>query len=243
MKAIFSTLLFQPLFNILIFFYQTIAFHDFGLAIIFLTLLIRLILFPVFQKSTRHQRVMQELQPKLKKVQEEHKKDRTKQAAAMMAVYKDHNVSPFSGFLLLLVQIPVLIALYLVLRQSLSAESLKGLYSFISSPQKLNYSFLGLINLANRSIVVVSLAVITQYFQAKLSLPKIEKGRVLSQTEKMGRQMAYFGPILTAVIFFNFPAALGLYWLITSLFSIFQQLIINREFEHGKLAELRKNTD
>ena len=86
MAQFFYTILEQPLTNALIFFYNTIAFQDLGLAIIFLTLAIRLVLFPFFHKSARQQTVMQHLQPKLKAIQEQHKSDRAKQTEAMMAL-------------------------------------------------------------------------------------------------------------------------------------------------------------
>ncbi len=242
MANLFNTFLSEPLLNVLIFFYNTIALKDLGLAIIFLTILIRLILFPVFQKSARHQKEMQAIQPKIKKIQETHKGDREKQAQAMMAVYKEHKLNPFSGFLLLLVQIPILISLYHVFAKSLNSDSLVGLYNFISRPAELNYSFLGLISLAESNIFIVGLAAILQYWQGKLSLPKLEAGQALTAAEKMGRNMVFIGPILTVVILFNLPSALGLFWLVSSLFSVGQQLIINRENRDGSVDALRQKT-
>src|SRR3989344_1229472 len=110
MIEIYNSLIYQPILNILVFFYKTIAFYDFGLAIIFCTIFIRIILYPVFHKSAKHQSVMQKIQPKLEKVRELHKDDKEKQMKATMDLYKEHNINPFSGILLLLVQLPVLIA-------------------------------------------------------------------------------------------------------------------------------------
>lgn len=243
MSAIFHAILVNPLLNLLFFFYNTIALHDLGLAIIYLTVLVRLVLYPVFHKSARHQRIMQELQPKIKKIQDQHKNDRTKQAETMMALYKDHNISPFSGFFLILIQLPVLIALYQILR-NIGPDILSNLYSFIPAPASINATFLGLINLAERSILIVGLAALAQYFQGKLSFPKLEKGRVLSGAEKIGRRMVYLGPVLTLVIFLNFPAAVTLYWLVSSLFSIGQQVLINKQLDHGaRLGNIRQKND
>lgn len=237
MLYLYNLILYQPLLNILIFFYNTIAFGDLGLSIIFLTLLIRAVLFPVFHKSARHQVVMQRLQPELKKIQEIHKDNREKQTRAMMDLYKEHNVNPFSGFLLLLVQLPILIAIYQIILKSLKPGFLSGLYSFVSAPEAIKTSFLGLINLGERSIFIVGLAALAQYLQGRLSLPKIEAGRKPTPPEKMGRQMVFLGPVMTVVIFYNFPAAVGLYWLITSLFSIVQQIIVNKQIANGKLGK------
>ena len=242
MSAIFHAILFDPLLNLLFFFYNTIALKDLGLAIIFLTLLVRIVLYPIFHKSVRHQRIMQEIQPKLKKIQETHKNDKTKQAEAMMDLYKDHKVNPFSGFFLLLVQLPILIALYQILR-NIGPEILTGLYNFIPAPESINATFLGLINLSERNILIVVLAALAQYIQGKLSLPKQPKGHTPTQVEKIGRKMIYFGPILTIVIFFNFPAAVTLYWLVTSIFSIGQQILVNRQLDHAKLGNIHKEDD
>src|ERR1700710_1498116 len=152
----FYLVLYQPLVNALVFLYDTVALHDLGLAIIFLTILIRLLLFPLFHKSARQQTVMQRLQPKLKAIQEEHKEDRAKQTEAMMALYREHQVNPFSGILFLLVQLPVLITLYHIFLSSLSAQAFAAaLYHFVPAPNTLNTSFFGLINLSSRSIVMV----------------------------------------------------------------------------------------
>jgi YidC/Oxa1 family membrane protein insertase len=237
MIYIYNLIFYQPLLNALIFLYQTIAFKDLGVAIVLLTLLIRIILFPIFHKSVRHQTVMQKLQPRLKKIQEENRHNKEKQVQEMMAVYREHRVNPFSGFLLLLVQLPFLIALYQIFFNSLKPEFLADLYSFVSRPAAVGHSFLGLIDLGSPSILMVGLAAIAQYFQGKLALPKTEKGQELGQAERMGRQMVFIGPLLTLVIFYSLPAAISLYWTATSLFSIFQQLIINKQLAHGKLGK------
>ena len=137
----FKTILLNPLFNTLIFLYNTVAFNDLGIAIILLTLLIRLVLFPLFYKSTRNQLLMQRIQPEINKIQHTHKDNKEKQAQAMMELYKKHDVNPFSGFLVLLLQLPVLIAIYQVFLGGFSAQWLDSLYSFVVRPPKLQ-SFL-----------------------------------------------------------------------------------------------------
>ncbi len=243
MFYIYDLILYRPLLNALIFLYNTIAFGDLGLAIIFLTILIRFVLFPIFHKSVRHQTVMQQLQPELKKIQELHKGNREKQTEAMMSLYKQYDVNPFSGFLLLLVQLPILIALYQIILKSLKPGFLSGLYGFISAPTAINPNFLGLINLAERSIVVVALAALAQYFQGKLSLPPSTKGAAADTAQKISRQMVFVTPVITLVIFYNLPAAISLYWLVASLFSIFQQLVVNRQKENGKLGDIGKKNN
>ena len=218
-----------PILNLLIFFYQTIAFHDLGLAIIFVTLFIRLILYPFFHTGAKQQMLMQRIQPHVKKIQEEHKNDRDKQAKALMELYKEHGVNPFSSILLLIIQLPILIALYRIILSGLSGGALAGLYAFIPAPATINSLFLGFINLQAKNIWLVLLAAIAQYFQARLAIWRDPNNTAaLSAPEKMARQMAFIGPLITILIFYNLPAAVGLYWLASSLFSIVQQVIVNR---------------
>src|SRR3989338_7046261 len=243
---IYHVLIYQPILNILVGFYKTIAFYDFGLAVIFSTIFIRLLLYPIFNKSAKHQLVMQKIQPKIEKLKELHKENKEKQLKATMDLYREHGINPMSGIFLLFLQAPVLIALFMIFSNKLTPEVLSSLYSFITAPANINTSFLGLINLEQSSILMVSLAAILQYFQGKMMLPKIEKGRKLSTPESVGRQMVYFAPFLTLLIFMNMPAAISLYWAVSVTFSIFQQIIINRQFNPNPNEEpgkFRKKTD
>jgi YidC/Oxa1 family membrane protein insertase len=224
----FQTLFHDPLVNALIFLYNTVALQDLGLAIIYLTIVIRVIFLPLFYKGAKNQILIQRLQPELEKIQHDHKDNKEKQAQAMMDLYRKHNVNPFSGFLILLIQLPILIAIYRVFLEGFPPEILDSLYGFVTRPEYLNTSLLGLLDLEKKSILMVSLAAIAQYLQGILTLPKAKKGKELSTPERIGRQMVYIGPVLTVVILVNLPAAIGLYWFITSAFSALQQLYINK---------------
>jgi len=230
MAALFNTILYQPLFNALIALYNYVPFADLGIAIILLTILIRVILYPLFYKSFENQLVMQKLQPLIKKIQHDHKNDREKQARALMDLYKQHKINPFSGFLLILVQLPILITLYRLFLGDFTPEAFENLYSFISAPETIDNSLLGLINLKERSIVVVGLAAAAQYVQGKLSFARTDK-KDETAASKVGKQMVFIGPILTLLILTSLPSAVGIYWLTTSVFSIFQQIIITRKLD------------
>lgn len=230
MIYLYKIIFYQPILNILVFFYNTIAFRDFGLAIILTTLLTRIILYPLFHKGSHQNMVMQRLQPKIKEIQETHKHDKEKQSRALMDLYKEHGVNPFSGILLLIVQLPILIALYEIIQSGLGATVLSQLYSFVPAPDHINNLFLGFINLSDKNIILVILAAVAQYFQAKLSIYQV-KGVPLSQAQKIANQMVFMGPLITIFIFYNFPAAVGLYWLASSVFSVFQQLIVNKKIK------------
>ncbi len=225
MINLFNKFLYDPLLKSLVFLYQKFSFHDLGIAIIILTIIIRFILFPLFYKGAKDQAIMQRLSPKIKEIQKNHKDDKEKQTRALLDLYKEHKVNPFSGFLLLLVQLPILIALYKVFLNGLSVITLNG---------PINNLFLGIIDLNQRNIVLVVVAAAVQYYQGKLALPKINKpSNELDIAEKMGRQMVFMGPVLTFVFlyFFNLPSAVALYWLTTSIFSVIQQIIINKRIK------------
>ncbi len=233
MAFLFNEIIYRPLFNILIWFYS-LLFNDLGLAIIFLTVLVRLLLFPLFQKSLKHQKILQEIQPQIKKIQESHKSDKQKQTQAIMEFYKERKINPFMPIFLLLVQLPVLFALYRLFAQGVSESTLNALYPFVAKPVILNHTLLGLIDLGRPNIILTALATITQYFQGQLSLPQKQKGEALSPQERASRQMVYFIPVITLIFLLNLPSAIGLYWIATTIFSIIQQILVNRSFSYER---------
>ena len=229
MVSLFNTIFYQPLFNLLIYIYNNVAFKDFGLAVIMLTVLVRVVLYPIFHKGAKDQAIMQRLAPKLNEIKKKHKGDKEKLATETMRLYKEHKVNPFSQFaLLILVQLPILIALFQIFSQS------------IKTVPNLNPQFLNLVNLALPSLVLVLLAAVAQYFQVKLSLPPQSKSKEqnLSKEERIAKQMSfmtlYFMPFLTVIILYKLPSAIALYWLTTTAFSVIQQVIINRGLKNNE---------
>lgn len=221
MANLFNTYLYQPILSVLIFIYQNLSFHDLGLAIILLTIFVRVVLFPLFYKGAKDQALMQRLQPKIKKIQEDHKHDKTKQTQALLALYKEHKFNPFSGVFLLLIQLPILIALYQVFLRELNSSAFASPY------------FFNLINLSQKSLVMAAIAALLQYFQAKLALAPNQQANTNNQNPmaSMGKTMAYIGPFLTLVILASLPSALGLYWSVSGAFSVAQQIYINKKLK------------
>jgi len=216
----FNKFLYQPILGVLVFIYNNIAFHDLGLSIILLTVFIRLILLPFFYQGAKAQTKIQRLQPLVKKIQEDHKNNKEKQTHALLDLYKEHKINPFSSILLLVIQLPILIALYRVFLTGLSSSVF------------INYNFLGVIDLNQKSFLITILAVLAQYFQGRMMLPKKSGTGQTTGADKTNKAMLlYLGPALTLIVLFNLPSALGLYWFVSSLFSLVQQFFINKNLE------------
>ncbi|MBL7142396.1 MAG: membrane protein insertase YidC [Candidatus Pacebacteria bacterium] len=237
----FNTLLYQPLFNALIFLYQFLPGKDFGVAVVVLTIVIRIILYPLMLKSIRSQKALAELQPQIQEIQQKYKNNKEQQAKEMMAFYKKEKINPLGGCLPLLLQLPILFALYRVFWEGLAPGAMKSLYSFVPSPGEINPVSLGLINLAEPNLVLAVLAGILQFFQTRMLMPKSKKsptkGDQMAQfSNMMQKQMLYFFPLFTVFILWKLPAAIGVYWAITALFSIFQQYLIMKPQKQEKNA-------
>ncbi len=231
---ILKTLFFDPIFNALITFYNVLG--NMGLAIIALTILIRIILLPFANKALRSQRRLQALQPELKKLQEKHKDDREKLAQELMAFYKREGVNPASSCLPVLIQLPVLATLFFVFRDAIQGTHLDSLYSFVARPESINPNFLGL-NLSQTAAqdpglyALALLAAVFQFIQSKMLLPKD------NSTPAVNRQIVYIFPVLTFVFAITLPGALPLYWATQALFAIIQQRIIIAEMPLTQAAK------
>jgi YidC/Oxa1 family membrane protein insertase len=224
----FNLFLYNPLLNILLLLYRYLPGHDFGIAVIVLTILIRIILYPLGNQAIRSQKVLQELQPKLQEIQGKYKNDRENQAKATMELYKKEKINPFSGCLPLIIQLPILIALYRVFWRGLQPGVQTSLYSFVPYAGQINPMFLGIINLSQPSPLLAVFAGITQFIQSKMVSPQVKssQGKNSDFSGMMQKQMLYFFPVFTILILWRFPAALAIYWIVTTLFSIFQQYLI-----------------
>jgi len=227
----FHIILYRPLFNLLVWLYEYVPGHDFGVAIILLTIIIRFILYPISVKAVNSQRALQKLQPQIEEIQKKYKTDKEKQASEMLAIYKKEKINPFSGLFLALIQLPILIALYQVFWYGLKPEELSILYSFIPNPGSINSLFLQIIDLAKPNIWLAVVSGIVQYYQAKMLLPKKHNlskktGVGADMAQAMQKQMVYVLPVITVIILMSLPSALGLYWTISGLFSIGQQYLI-----------------
>ena len=241
-SGLFHTLFYDPIYNGLIFLIDIVPLSDVGIAIILITVLVKLILFPISQKAVRTQFLMRGLQPQLERIKEKYAKDKQEQARKTMDLYKEKGINPFSGILLIFIQIPIILALYWVFfRGGLPEIDLSILYSFINEPSKINMNFLGLIPMDGRSIVLAFLAGLSQYFQIKLSLPDLKKrDDKASLKDDFARsfqlQMRYMLPLFIFGFSYFVSAAVALYWFTSNIFAIGQEI-----FLRGRLAKEKKD--
>lgn len=223
MGSIFHIVLYQPLFNALVFFYDFIPGKDFGVAVILLTIILRTALFPLSAKAFKAQKAMADLQPQIQKIQEQFKENKAELSKKLLALYQKERINPLGSLLPLIIQFPLLIALYQVFRDGFHVEELALLYSFIPSPGSIDPSFFGFLDLSQRSVVVAALAGAFQYIQGKQAMSLTTSLAQSDAVKRIQGPMLYIIPLMTGFLTLQLPSALGLYWITTSLFSIGQQ--------------------
>ncbi|MFA6099155.1 MAG: YidC/Oxa1 family membrane protein insertase [Patescibacteria group bacterium] len=250
---IYNLVLFEPLFNGLVFIYNFIP--DLGVAIIILTLIIKVILYFPSRSSIKSQKLLQQAQPKLKILQDKFKNNKEELGRQMMKFYKENKVNPFSSCLPLLIQLPILIALYrvfLVAAQTdatthiLVIDQLKHLYEplrNIFTTKAINPTFLGIFDLSqSKNYLFAILAGAAQFWQTRMLQakmpPKLPGAKDESMTAGINKQMMYFMPIITVFFGIQFPAGLTLYWLVSTLFTVAQQYYIFKKENDKKDKEV-----
>jgi YidC/Oxa1 family membrane protein insertase len=227
-NVIYTNAIYEPILNLLVWLYNVIPGHDIGIVIILVTIVIRLILSPFMHKSMKGQREMSALQPKLKEIRERHKDDRAEQTKALTEFYKENNVNPLSSCLPVLIQLPILIALYHVFSKALKGN-LEGLYPFVHNPVSLNHHLFGIFDLSNPNIWFAILAGLAQFWQSWMMF-QTQKAQGQDETMKaMSLPTLFILPLISIYIAWKLPAGLPLYWIVTTLFAIGQQYYFNRK--------------
>lgn len=246
---LYYSLVYEPLYNGLILLLSILpVWANAGIAIIIFTVLVKLILFPLSRVSIISQIRMKELQPKIDEVKEKYKNNKQEQSLQIMNLYKQNKLNPFSGIFLVLIQFPIIIALYSIFAKAgLPEVNTSILYSFIPTPASIDMHFLG-INLAGKSLILAILVALSQYFQIRLTLPKKKTVNSSNSSNKsdlaadmahnMQTQMLYILPVFIFIIAYPFPpisrifpylpAALVLYWTVSNLFMIGQEMYVRK---------------
>lgn len=242
----FFTLFTQPILNALMWLYGVLPVADMGLAIVVFTVLIKGILWPLNGKALRSQKAMKAIQPKIKALQAEYKDRPQEQAAAMMKLYKEEQVNPFSSCLPILIQIPVLLAIFNALRLVVGGQSADALYTFVTHPAQVDLITLGGMNLAETSLIIAVLTGVAQFVQSRMMsdihpLSKrqkrlmdkangMEEAKTATQDEDMAQTMArsmmYTMPIITVIAGVSIASGVVLYWFISTLMAVLQQGLV-----------------
>jgi len=233
--SLFNEIFFRPFLNALVFLTGILPFHDLGFAVIILTVLARFLLLPFTHHSVKVQSKMRLLEPEIAQIRENHK-NQEEQARKIMELYKQHGVNPFSGCLMLLIQLPLLIALYQVFLVE-TKDMAAYLYPFVRMPETLHTAFLGVINLMEVSVFLAAVAALTQFIQMKLAVPPGSKKPALTANDSakpdisriMTTQMVYVMPGIIFIIGLRFPSAVSLYWTTMNIFAIIHEMIVRRK--------------
>jgi YidC/Oxa1 family membrane protein insertase len=239
----FNTILVHPIFNLLATLYAFV--HDFGLAIVLLTIIIRGLLWPLVTRQLHSQRALQELQPELKRIKTEAAGDRTLEGKLTMELYKEREINPFASFLPLLIQLPIFFALFIVLRDIVKpgeiahiayepVRHLGPIADIIKNQVAFHPTLFNAIDLTKPSPLLAALAGLAQFVQTKQITPKHIQGDAQAQ---MMAGMTYVFPGLTFFIGLSLPSALPLYWFTASAMAVLQQYLVLRrdvrELEDG----------
>lgn len=249
MNSIFTSLIVQPILNLLVWLYNVVPGNDLGLAIILLTILVKIVLYPFTMAQIKQQRALQDLQPKIEEVRSRLKDNKEAQAKELMELYKREKVNPASSCLPLLIQLPVFIGLYRALQVGLSSQELSLLYSFVPNPGTIHTMMFGFLDLAKPQIVLAVLAGAVQFWQSwqimrkpssatppPIEVAKAEVAKDEGMAAAMNKQMMYVMPVVTVFIGFSLPGGLTLYWLVMSLLTVAQQSFFLRKPQPPKIG-------
>lgn len=238
------SLLTEPLLKILLFLYGLLG-NSFGLALIVLTILIRLLLLPLTLPALRSAQKIKDLQPALGKLKQKYKNDKTRLAQEQLKLYQKHGATPAAGCLPQIVQIIILIALYQVFRKVLTGEVTQEIntsfwYLDLTQPDRINLPLtLEFFNFQIKSLpgILLITTVIAQFLTSKIMYAPAKASAARAQktpsqqddlAAAMQTQMLYFMPLMTLIIGLSFPSGLVLYWLTFSLFMLIQQLLMQK---------------
>jgi len=246
---IFNTVVYEPLYNGLVLVMDVLPWSDAGIAVIVFTVIVKLILFPLSRKAVRTQMMMKELEPELTKIKDRNKNDKQKQAQEMMMFYKEKEINPFSSFFLILIQLPIVIALYhIFLSAGLPDINTEFLYWFVPEPTSITTNLFGfeLLTVSGKSWMLALGAAVSGFFQIRYSMPPVKQKKDNQPNFKedlvrsMNLQMRYVFPVIIFFIAWSISGAVALYWLTSNLFTIGQEIVVRKEM--GKPVSKKTDT-
>lgn len=243
MQALWNTIFYQPIYNILILIVNNVTFGDVGFAIIIVTILVKFVLYPLTKKSIKSQILMKRMEPEIKQIKKDYP-NKEEQAKKTFELYKKYGTNPFSGCLVVLIQLPVIFALYYVFYKGLSLDA-GPIYSFIAKPINIHTNFLGFIEINSKSALLAVIAGLTQFLQGYLASPIKPKVEVIKESDieekksfqdeisgSMQMNVKYILPLFIAFISWRISAAVALYFVISNIFTIVQEWYIRRTLDN-----------
>ena len=234
----FHTVIYDPIYNGLVFLVDIVPGHDIGIAVIVMTIFVRILLFPLSRRAIKAQMDMKRLAPEIEEVKKRYKDKPEEQGKAIFALYREQGVHPFAGFFVILVQIPILLGLYWVFALGGFPQiDANILYSFVPVPEQIQMAFLGLIDMAAKhNILLAALVVLSQFTLSRLSMgPRdattpIEASFSNDMARSFDIQMRYVFPLIFGAVSYFVVAAAPLYWLTSNIFMIGQEFATGRRF-------------
>lgn len=234
----FGTVFYQPLYNGLVFLLGFVPGGDVGVTIIFFTIIVKLALFPLSAKAIDAQRKMKELEPEMARIKEQYKDNKEEQSRKTMQLYKEKNMNPFSGIIVVIIQLPIIFALYKVFYAGgFPTIQTDLLYSFVNHTPDVSTLFLGILDITKKSIPLALLAGITQFAQAHFSFQNKKSPTTAATPAKgssfqadfansMQLQMKYFFPVFITFIAWSISGAVALYWVTNNVFTLLQEMYV-----------------
>lgn len=242
-SSLFHGLFYDPLYNLLVFVIDHVPGGDVGLATIIVTILVKVILFPLSKQATKTQLKMKVLEPELAKIKEQYGSNREEFGRKTLEFYRKNEINPFASFFLILLQLPVIIALaYIFISGGLPTIKTELLYSFIGVPAVVSTLFLGFIDVSVRSVVLSVIAGLAQFVQIRLSVPayvapanpKANPSFGDDLAKSMNVQMRYVMPLIMFFVCLSVSGAVALYWITGSLFTIGQELYFRKTIKKAQ---------
>ncbi len=222
-SSLFHSALVTPLYNVLIIITSVVPGADIGVAIIILTILVKILLLPLYQQSIKTQKALKLIEPELTKIKEKYKDNKVEQTKLTLELYKQYHIHPLSSVLVVFIQVPIILALFFVFRDSLATTG-HTLYSFVTKPEVISTHFLGLIDITAKSIWFAGLTALTQGIYLWQTVPAPNKKELGQSWQKdfqhgMSLQMRYGAPVLIFFVSWGFPIAISLYWITSNVFA------------------------
>jgi YidC/Oxa1 family membrane protein insertase len=234
--SIFHMFFYDPLYNGIVLLSSLLPWFDAGVIVVIFTILVRWILYPLSKKSVRTQALMRSTQAELEEIKKKYP-NKQEQARKTMEFYKEKKINPFASMFLLLIQLPILIALYRIFYyHGLTNIRLDMLYSFIHAPTTISHTFLGFFDINSKNYVLAIITAVLQYFQAKIMMPAQppktssgEKNFSDDLARSMNTQMKYVLPVMIGFAAYQGGVAIAIYFITSAIFTIAQEIFVRRQ--------------